>query len=379
MSGDDCSHLLDNASGRCSTIDECQEVKNMLLAGRRPDAICGFSGYSPIVCCPTSRSTVPVITNPSTSQSPFIDESGESNEERDYGRVARQKCAEYAKSVYAQILPPILSAGRKPVNVSLCAIKSKKLIVGGTKSEPKEFPHMAAVGYETDSGIRWQCGGTLVSENFVLTAAHCTFSINWGSAKWVRVGDLNLARDNDNAKPQERQIVERIRHPEYKKPSLYHDIALLRLDRPVKFDAYVRPACLRTLPEYSGDDVVTKAAATGWGGVDWADEEGSQDLLKVTLPMVSAQNCNQSFTRGPPDARIRNGIMGDWQLCAGELGRDTCQGDSGGPLQVFNNEQECMYDVIGVTSLGAFCGSVVPGIYSRVYHYVPWLESVIWS
>lgn len=53
-----------------------------------------------------------------------------------------------------------------------------KFIVGGTKAKAKEFPHMAAIGFDTSDGIVWACDGTLISERFVLTAAHCTFNRN---------------------------------------------------------------------------------------------------------------------------------------------------------------------------------------------------------
>lgn len=88
-----------------------------------------------------------------------------------------------------------------------------------------------------------------------------------GAATWVRVGDLNLVRTNDDARPQDIKIAKRIKHPDYKGLSEYHDIAILRLEKEVTYNAWVRPACLPIdLPDIGTDN---KAVATGWGLVDW--------------------------------------------------------------------------------------------------------------
>lgn len=85
-----------------------------------------------------------------------------------------------------------------------------------------------------------------------------------GEPKWVRVGDLNIFKTNEDAKPQERRIAEIIKYPQYKQPSQYHDIALLRMNSRVNFDAYVRPACLPLNLEIPHQKVI----ATGWGLTD---------------------------------------------------------------------------------------------------------------
>ncbi|XP_011863922.1 PREDICTED: serine protease snake-like [Vollenhovia emeryi] len=176
--------------------------------------------------------------------------------------------------------------------------------------------------------------------------------------------------------PQTIAIKERIRHPDYKRPSEYHDIAILRLEKKVTYDAFVRPACLPVdWPDVGQDN---KAVATGWGLVDWSDDKGSDNLLKVTLNLVSHEACNESFYDGGSSTELALGIVNEWQICAGEVGKDTCQGDSGGPLAVFNTDHDCMYTIIGVTSLGRFCGSIIPGVYTRVYHYIPWIERTAW-
>nr|XP_034193956.1 serine protease snake-like [Osmia lignaria] len=365
--GESCK--IDQSPGVCSRLEQCPQVYEDLLKGIPPQSMCGYSYFDPIVCCPVNR-PIPIpmpAPEPDPTPGTFIS---------DRGDKARAKCEEYSRSVYAFVTPPTLDVNRKPVNVSLCALKTRKLIVGGKKAEPKEFPHMVAVGFNSgDGGIAWLCGGTLISERFVLTAAHCTYNLNFKEATWVRVGDLNLERTNDDAKPQDIQITERIRHPSYKKPSEYHDIALLKLETNVQFNEWVRPSCLPySLPDTGTDN---KATATGWGRVDWA-EDTSSDLLKVTINLVPTSKCNSTFMRGQRDAKLKYGIVDDWQICAGEPGKDTCQGDSGGPLVILNNDYNCMYTLIGVTSLGKICGSIIPGVYTRVYNYVPWIESVVW-
>ncbi|KAG5317557.1 SNAK protease, partial [Pseudoatta argentina] len=108
------------------------------------------------------------------------------------------------------------------------------------------------------------------------------------------------------------------------------------------------------------------------------DDQGSDNLLKVTLRLVPHENCNGSFFDSGSSVELALGIVNEWQICAGEVGKDTCQGDSGGPLAVFNTDHQCMYTIIGVTSLGRLCGSIIPGVYTRVYHYVPWIERTAW-
>jgi hypothetical protein len=88
-----------------------------------------------------------------------------------------------------------------------------------------------------------------------------------GLAKWVRLGDLNLKTTNDNTRAQDFSVAKIFRHPEYKSPAHYNDIGLLQLDRDVKFDGYVRPACLHV-----EQDVPAKPPeAIGWGLTDWSE------------------------------------------------------------------------------------------------------------
>ncbi|XP_012264279.2 serine protease snake-like [Athalia rosae] len=293
------------------------------------------------------------------------------------GAIARQKCAEYARSVHSLVTLPTLTSDQKLANVSHCGITSEPLIVSSSVARRHEFPHMAAVGFDKEGGgIDWLCGGTLVSEIWVLTAAHCVHSPHAGSASWVRVGDLNLESTSDDASPEDRRVIERIKYPRYKLPVKYHDIALLRLESRVPFNAGIRPACLPSGPNSGSDNV--KAIATGWGTRDWGDTERSSELKKITMPIVDYQSCNASWSTGSTSRDLPDGVVDEWQICAGDSVADTCQGDGGSPLVVYSKKEHCMYDVIGIVSLGKLCHGGIPGLHTRVYYYIPWIESVVW-
>lgn len=184
-----------------------------------------------------------------------------------------------------------------------------------------------------------------------------------------------ISRTDDDADPIDVIITERLKHPEYRTSSNYNDIGLLKLQRRITFNRYMRPACLPV------ETAITsrKAVATGWGLVEWSGSR-SDPLLKVILEIFSYAECNDTF-RYDINRRLRNGIVDDTQFCAGSHtdNKDTCQGDSGGPLQIYHKTHYCMYTVIGVTSFGKACGLAQnPGVYTRVAAYLPWIESVVW-
>lgn len=139
--------------------------------------------------------------------------------------------------------------------------------------------------------------------------------------QWARLGDLNLVLDTDDAAPENFQIVERIRHPGYKPPNRYHDIALLKLERPVKFNLYIQPICLETRENLT----YTLPVATGWGALAY-NGDSSPHLQKVYLNYFSSQNCSAAYSDISKRV-LSEGISDKVHICAGGVNeqRDTCQ------------------------------------------------------
>ncbi|XP_071055284.1 serine protease snake-like [Onthophagus taurus] len=325
----------EGVGGSCKIINKCPWAIQQLKKRNSPN-VCYFAGVDPVVCCP---------------------EEFDSNETKISTEIAKEKCEDYKRTTCLD------SDLKFPGSI----------IVGGTDANPTEFPHMAALGYGDSPNIQWECGGSLISEKFVLTAAHCLISRQSGPLKHVRLGDVNLGGTINNDRFAQQFLVEKVfEYPDYVPFSQYHDIALIELNKFVKCNQYVRPACVNFdnfLPD--GTPI-----ATGWGATEYGGRN-SDVLQKVSLSYISYRRCGETYR---PEPKLKSGIVQDWQICVGGgvEKKDTCQGDSGGPLQVKVQEDPLVYKIVGITSFGKLC-AVAPGVYTKVSYYIPWIESVVWS
>ncbi|KAK4871702.1 hypothetical protein RN001_015826 [Aquatica leii] len=377
--GDRCVMRGTNVQGICTLISNCPEADNKAKQGVTPTTCGFFHSRTPIVCC-TER------LFPRPNENSFLDPQEEGflfpdSNERESTPIERfvskseEKCIEYSKLVTGVVnaVPLVTDPEEVSIDVVKCDHNGVALIVGGSPASPGEFPFMAAIGYNTDDGIGWLCGGTLISEYFVITAAHCANSRFYGAPITIRLGDIDLKRSDDGTEYVDYDIQDIKVHEQYKPPTHYHDIALLKTVKEVKFTNFIRPACLWSKFEIDHNISV----ATGWGKTGYLDNQ-SDKLLKVALNIFENSVCSKAYTTD--SLRLPNGIISN-MLCAGELagGKDTCQGDSGGPLIVSNPKNRCISYIVGITSFGKGCGGAnVPAVYTRISQYLPWIEKHIW-
>ncbi|CAK1587425.1 unnamed protein product [Parnassius mnemosyne] len=374
-------------------MTKCQSAINNIRNGRQP-LLCSIRGRERIVCCmnswyqprPTSYVPRPVVTVPATPGNYYPRPKPTTHRPHNTqngcgpispqltapktGRKAWDKCIEYQEKL---IYPCVRSAAFTDdmVRARRCYHSMDELIVGGLGAAKREFPHMVLLGLGSNpQTASWACGGTLISERFILTAAHCTMA-NRAYVSFALLGILNRSeRINTSNLYRIKRI---IKHPRYKSPSKYNDIALLETETEIKLSEDAVPACLpvdTTAPD-------EKAIATGWGATGYKGLN-SDSLQKVILEKFPEYECKSKY---PATRHLENGFDPNTQLCYGDRyeSKDSCQGDSGGPLQLKNNKINCMYTVIGVTSFGNKCGIVgEPGVYTKVSAYVPWIESIVW-
>jgi trypsin len=220
-------------------------------------------------------------------------------------------------------------------------------IVGGERASIERYPF--AVYLVTRQGTQF-CGGTLVSAQKVITAAHC--------ANDLTPGDVRVVIGREDKQSDDGQVVavkEVWVHPRYDDALSGADVAILTLSKRVS----ARP--LRTAAEDDTElyEVDTQTTILGWGRT----EEGgapSRYLLRGTVRVMDDGDCAKALPKYDKDSMVCAGIP--------DGGVDGCQGDSGGPLVAGGK-------LIGISSWGEGCGRPgKPGVYTRVAAYDVYIE-----
>merc|ERR1712179_76671 len=348
-----------SAGQQCILLTSCPELLALLNpptpAGirRLQRLTCAFDRRNPKVCCDTTGGGV--NPTPVTPTRPTVD-----------------------------VTPGTGTSNLLPDN---CGAIGEK-VFGGDELPVRSYMWMALIGYGNRNNPEWGCGGSLISQRYVITAAHCADKryTRGQSIVRVRLGehDISKTRDcqqfNSQAQPvcappvQDFSPEKIIMHPTWDKRTNYSDdIALIRLDKPATFHGYVQPICLPPPNLVVGTFLNGREAeVAGWGASETA-RFGSDVRLMVKLPFVSLEKCKTS-NHVP--------LLDKGQVCfGGVIGKDSCRGDSGGPLVGTdpNSGSTNLFLLLGVVSYGPplpTCGiENRPAVYTDVAQYRNWIES----
>ncbi|XP_033121970.1 uncharacterized protein LOC117120977, partial [Anneissia japonica] len=225
-------------------------------------------------------------------------------------------------------------------------------IVGGEDVPPGKWPWIGSI---TAYGSHY-CGAALIDREWALTAAHCL-----GGIDYIRFGTTDL-EFHSSVFYEEVGVAQELPHPNYDDYTLANDIALLRLERPVNYSAFIQPICF-------GEDfaVGTECVSAGWGRLY---EYGPipNTMQEITVPIISQEECR--------NVSQLSQIITNSTICTGgfEDEKGACRGDSGGPLMC---KRDGIWFVAGITSFTKNpCASDIGG-YTRVSSYTELINEIL--
>merc|ERR1719430_2703607 len=255
-----------------------------------------------------------------------------------------------------------------------CGAKRGNKIVGGDEASPGEWPWIVVFSFGASDGSQaGGCGGTLVADRWVVTAAHCVDGWSADSLSVV-IGEHTIRSDyyvsddddyDDIRKNLELETI--IMHEDYDSFTTEHDIALLKLKEPLDLSVYT-PACMPA----SGLDFTGETAwVYGWGTIEMGGNI-SDTLRETTQTILSNEECMTKEGEIDDYVYYMADSLTDDMICGEAAGQDSCQGDSGGPFTV---EVAGNHHLVGVVSWGHGCAvEGLPGVYSSVSYHREWLD-----
>ncbi|XP_030376380.1 chymotrypsin-1 [Scaptodrosophila lebanonensis] len=223
-------------------------------------------------------------------------------------------------------------------------------IIGGSSAPEGWAPYQVSIMNTFGEHV---CGGSIISEHWILTAAHC---LEW-PIKYLKI----VTGTNDWTKPGAEYLVDEAKkHCLHDKPMYHNDIALIHTATPIVFDERTQPAKLASNRKAlkAGD----KLTLSGWGSIKtWGRYE--TELQKVELNYMEHSTC---------EGKVKNASwLGEGHICTNtEQGQGSCHGDSGGPLV---DDQQTL---VGIVNWGEACAVGYPDVFASVAYYQDWIREM---
>ncbi|CAD7089371.1 unnamed protein product [Hermetia illucens] len=227
-----------------------------------------------------------------------------------------------------------------------CGWSSVSKIVGGHEAQLHEFPFMA--GIVSFSLKRIICGGSIISDRFTLTAAHCVSNPSEANNIALVIGEHDVTTGKDTPYTKLHLIDRIIYHENYNNVSWENDIALVRVQEQMTWSIGVAPICLPFLDRFR-NFANQQAEIAGWGTTEFGGVL-SNTLMKGTVRILSNEYCQNQM-----------------DLCTYDDEVDSCQGDSGGPI-ILNRDRMFL---VGIISFGKGCPGIGHNV--RVTSYLDWI------
>ena len=268
------------------------------------------------------------------------------------------------------------------ISISAFNLKAQNIqaITNGFPIEIQNVPYQVSI--QNKSSGKQFCGGSIINNKYILTAAHCVVGTNASNITIsVGFGLQNSPESNIQTYNARRIVV----NPNYNNTTFDFDVAVIEIYGTFTFNNFVQPIVLisnqNLVPETTGNQV----RVSGWGWTTPNGENSSNQLQAVDVPIIENNIADQQLDlafanlsppRNHPELTQRMISTG-----AVEINRQgACHGDSGGPLVFKQNGQNDIQ--IGVVSWGVprcVGGENSPSVYSRLSQLVDWVHSEIWN
>ncbi|XP_077494490.1 chymotrypsin-2-like [Amblyomma americanum] len=273
----------------------------------------------------------------------------------------------FATGIFFGLLLLLVLGSDAKINQAGCGVAEPmgRIIGGESVRKRQQLPWVVELQIHIP-GWAFTCGGSIITKNVILTAAHCLYKLHGTNYIPDRVEVYYNATQHVKGPRVDAKWM--MIHPKYTPVTMY-DVALLKLPKRLQFDAFVKPICLpvRKIPVAG-----KKLVAAGWGQTGKKVARGR--LLHVTLDALEDKVC-----KGITKRAVYGNVTPEFgpAICTSSYGKGTCVGDSGGPVSLLGVNGKSVQ--VGVVGAGTECkaGAMMTKIFPRVSEYMPWIKKAL--